>query len=365
ASGLRITAPDGSNLILALTIFAVGFVAAEYALIFTNAQLPGLASRQEIGRVSGSGFAFGYLGGLIALIIALTLFVAQDNGRTLIGLAPGFGTLDPETKEGTRAVGPFVALWFALFMVPYFLWVREARQAPASSGLGVVGKVRASILALKDRPSFATFLGGSMLYRDALNGLYGFGGTYALLVLNWDITRIGVFGIVSVISAAALSWVGGKLDRRFGPKPVIITAGLMLVAVCVTVAGMSRESFFGAPLSEGSALPDAIFMVCGVMIGGLGGILQAASRSLMVRHTDPGSETEGFGLYGLAGRATSFLAPALIGIVTVATGEVRNGMLPLIALFLLGLLLLLWTKSEGDRADQWSDTSSPSAPSSG
>ena len=106
-------------------------------------------------------------------------------------------------------------------------------------------------------------------------------------------------------------------------------------------------------------MPDMVFLICGVMIGGLGGSLQAASRSLMVRHSEPGAETEAFGLYGLAGRATSFLAPALIGIVTAATGDVRNGVLPLILLFILGLLLLRWTQPEGDRADPWSETSSP------
>jgi UMF1 family MFS transporter len=252
-----------------------------------------------------------------------------------------------------------VALWFALFMVPYFLWVREDRRnLPVIPGQSAFSKVSRSVRALRGRRSLASFLGGSMLYRDALNGLYGFGGTYALLVLDWEITRIGVFGIISVVSAAALSWVGGRLDRRFGPKPVIVGAILLLTLVCVTIAGMSREAFFGFELAEGSGLPDTVFLICGVMIGGLGGSLQAASRSLMVRHSDPGSETEGFGLYGLAGRATAFLAPALIGAVTAATGDVHNGVLPLIILFLLGLVLLRWTQPEGDRADPWSDISS-------
>ncbi|MEM9425632.1 MAG: MFS transporter [Pseudomonadota bacterium] len=361
AGALWVTLPDGSNLIFALALFALGFIAAEYALIFVNAQLPGLASRKEIGRVSGSGFAFGYLGGLIALVLVLALLVEQPSGVTITGLPPGAGALDAEAREGTRATGPFVALWFAIFMIPYFLWVREDCQvAPAATHSSAFSKVRQSLIALKGRPSLASFLAGSMLYRDALNGLYTFGGTYALLVLDWELTQIGVFGIISITSAAVLSWLGGKLDRRYGPKPVIIGAILLLVAVCVTVAGMTREAIFGVPLGKGSGLPDTIFLVCGVMIGGLGGTLQAASRSLMVRHTDAGSETEGFGLYGLAGRATSFLAPALIGLVTAMTGDVRNGVLPLILLFLSGLLLLVWTKPEGDGSTSWSDTSSPS-----
>lgn len=353
AWGLWWTDPEGGNLIFALVLFGIGFIGAEYALIFTNAQLPGLATREEIGRVSGSGFAFGYLGGLIALIFVLAFLVEQSAGTTLVGLPPGFGLLDASAKEGTRAAGPFVAIWFLIFMVPYFLWVREPHAVKGRMSFkGALQRVGNSIRSLKGRPSLASFLLGSMLYRDALNGLYGFGGTYALLVLDWEVTRVGVFGIVSVISAAAMSWVGGRLDRRFGPKPVIIAAALGLILVCITITNMTREAFFGMPLAAGATLPDTVFLICGVVIGGLGGILQATSRSLMVRHTDQGAETEGFGLYGLSGRATSFLAPALIGLVTAVTGDVRNGVLPLILLFILGLLLLRWTEAEGDRAEQ-------------
>ena len=93
------------------------------------------------------------------------------------------------------------------------------------------------------------------------------------------------------MAAAVFSWVGGKLDRRFGPKPVISVAILGLVLVCVTIVGMDREQIFGLALPEGSTLPDRIFFGCGVLIGGLGGVLQAASRSLMVRHTDPEAPT--------------------------------------------------------------------------
>ncbi|MEO0916386.1 MAG: MFS transporter, partial [Pseudomonadota bacterium] len=141
----------------------------------------------------------------------------------------------------------------------------------------------------------------------------------------------------------------GRLDQRFGPKPIISLSLLALIAVCVVIVGFPR-------------VPDALFMFCGVLIGGFGGIVQAASRTLMSHHSEVGSETQAFGLYGLAGRATSFLAPFLIGVVTAITGNVQNGVLPLILLFLLGLLLLRWTKPEGDRADPWSELSSPSSP---
>ena len=86
-----------------------------------------------------------------------------------------------------------------------------------------------------------------------------------------------------------------------------------------------------------------------MLIGGFGGILQAASRSLMVRHTDPAKATESFGLYGLSGRATAFLAPGLIGLATTWTGSARLGISPVIFLFILGLIVLYRVKAEGDQ----------------
>lgn len=349
--------PDGSNLWWGLFAFGLGFIGAEYALIFINSQLPSLGKPQEVGDISGSGFAFGYLGGVLSLMIVLALLVEQSSGKTLIGLDPILG-LDATQREGTRAVGPFTALWFVVFMVPYFLWVRDTGpRGPGGGAAAALGTLLKTIKNLRHRLSLSTYLGSSMFYRDALNGLYGFGGTYAILVLNWSITSVGIFGIIGAIAGAVFSWIGGKADKRFGPKPVIKVAIWALMGVCVIVVGMDRSQIFGVPLAEGSKLPDMIFFGCGVLIGGFGGVLQSASRSLMVRHTDPALPTENFGLYGLSGRATAFMAPALIGLVTTLSGSARIGVSPVILLFVIGLVLLRWVKAEGDR-ETWIGSSS-------
>lgn len=358
AASLWFALPDGSNLTLMLMLFALGFIGAEFALIFINAQLPSLGTDQEAGKISGSGFAFGYLGGFVALLILLAFFVEQESGKTLLGMDPAFG-LNADAKEGTRAVGPIVALWFAVFMVPYFLWVKD--DAPKGSRVRfgqAMTRLSGSIRALRTRTSLTSYLASSMFYRDALGGLYGFGGTYARLVLDWSVVQIGIFGIVSIIAAALFSWIGGKADFRFGPKPVIKFCIWVLIFVCVVVVSMDRTQIFGMALAEGSSIPDMVFYLCGILIGGMGGILQSASRSLMVRHSDPEKPTESFGLFGLSGRATAFLAPASIGAVTAISESARIGISPLIVLFILGLFLLRWVKPEGDRAE-W-DASSQS-----
>ena len=347
--------PDGGGLFLTLVIFYIGFFAAESALNFVNAILPSLGTKQEIGRISGSGSAFGYWGGVVSLIIMLAFFVEDPaTGLTRLGQAPLFG-LDGAQLEGTRAVGPFIAIWFAIFMVPFFLYVRDdPRLGGKSTRIGAVwGELKATLISVKDRKSLLNFLIGSMFYRDALNALYAFGGIYAALVLNWTTINIGIFGVVAAISAAIVTWAAGLADQRFGPKPVIRVAVWALIVVSCFIVGMSREALFGMPLSPGSTLPDLIFYVCGAVIGGAGGAIYSASRSMMVRHTHPDRPAEAFGLFALTGKATAFLAPALITLFTVMTGNTQLGFLPVIFLFLAGLVLLRWVNKDGDRAE-WS-----------
>ncbi|RNF34788.1 MFS transporter [Paracoccus methylarcula] len=353
AAGLWYLMPEQPALIRAVTLFGIGMIGVEFATIFTNALLPGLAPRDEIGRLSGSGFAFGYLGGVVSLAVMLALFAETPSGKTLAGLEPLFG-LDPAQREGTRFVGPFTALWYILFMIPFFLWVKEPPGPRHPIRIGyALRDLWALIRSLRHRRSLASWLVSSMLSRDALNALYGFGGVYAGTVLGWPVVLAGVFGVVSAVSASVISWLGGRADRRWGPKPVIIGCTLILMGVCVTVVGMDRETLFGMPVPDtpliaNLRLPDVIFFACGALIGGAGGALQAASRTLMVRHTSEERATEGFGLYALSGKATAFLAPFLIATVTGLTGNQRIGISPLILMFLLALVLLIWVKPEGE-----------------
>ena len=354
AAALWFMKPDTSSLYLFLLIFYIGFIAAESALNFINAYLPSMGTDEEVGKVSGSGAAFGYWGGLISVIIMLVFFAEMgDSGRTIAGLEPIFG-LDADQREGTRFVGPFIAIWYALFIIPFFMWVKDnpedAGQVPKMSK--VVYDLVTTLKRVGKRKSTATFLLGGMFYRDALNALYAFGGVYATLVLGWTVAELGPFAIASIISAAVFTFVGGRFDSRFGPKPVIIFCILLLIVVCIFTVSLSREALFGVPLAEGSALPDIIFFTLGCIIGGAGGALYAASRSLMVRHGHPDRPTETFGLFALSGKATAFLAPLLISVFTAATGNVQLGYLPLIFLFLLGLILLVWVNKDGDR-DEW------------
>ncbi len=347
------SAPVDFNVWAVMIWFSVGLIGMEFATTFTNAMLPDLAPREELGRISGSGWAFGYIGGIIALAIMLLFLAENPAGKTMLGGTPLFG-LDPALREGTRSVGPLTAIWYAVFMIPFFLWVREPpRTDTISIGAAIRSawpELRQTLKGLPSRQSLFAYLTSSMFYRDALNGMYTFGGIYAAGVLGWGVTQVGIFGILAALTGAIFAWLGGRADSRFGPKPVIIVNVLVLTAVAVAVVFVSRESVFGMPVGPESKLPDIAFYVLGALIGAGGGSLQSASRTMMVRQAPADKITEAFGLYALAGKATSFIAPLSIGIATDLTGSQQLGVSPLIGLFLVGLVLLLWVKPEGDQA---------------
>jgi len=186
------------------------------------------------GRSSGSGFAFGYAGGFVALLIMLLVFAEQGNGKTLIGLDPAFGFFDAKAREGTPAVRPLTAIWFLIFIIPYFLWAHDPTVTRPRGDVGTALSVLEALLKshLK-RLSLLAYLGSSMFYRDALNGLYVFGGIYATLVLDWSIIQLGAFGNFALVSSVIFTWAGGIADQRYGPKPVILRAIWVLILVCL------------------------------------------------------------------------------------------------------------------------------------
>lgn len=353
AGGLWWVAPGGGEgmLFWAVCLFGIGFIGMEFATIFTNALMPSLTQADDLGAISGSGFAFGYLGGLVALIIMLLFFAeGADSGLTLLGMEPLFG-LEPEAREGTRFVGPFTAIWFVVFMIPFFLWVKEPKMDARPLHLGrAFASLRDLLRSLKFRKSLTAYLASSLFYRDALNALYGFGGVYASGVLGWSIIQIGIFGLVGAVTAMVAAFIGGRLDRAYGPKPVISVSILVLIFVCMIIVGMTREGVWGFAMDPASSWPDRLFFACGALIGAAGGSLQAASRTMMARHTSPDRATEAFGLFALSGKVASFMSPALIALATTATGSQRLGIAPLIVLFLIGLFLLSFVKPKGEIA---------------
>ncbi len=356
--------PDSTHVFWILTFFGIGLVGLELAVIITNSMLPDLGPIGNVGRISGSGWAFGYLGGIIALAIMLLFFAESETGKTFLNLDPLLG-LDAEKREGTRFVGPFSALWYLAFMIPFFLWVKPAHRKAikgSSAHVGtdnrssiyrmIKGDMKAllnSLVSLASMRSLAAYLVSSMFYRDALSGIFAFGGIYAAGVLGWSITQLGIFGILALVFGSLAAWIGGYGDKWIGPKKVISISVIVLIIVALIIISTSLEEVLFIPVPQDSALPHAVFWICGCTIGAMGGSLQASSRTMMVIQAREGRYVEAFGLYALAGKATAFMAPFLIAVTTSLTNDQRLGISPVILLFLIGLVLLIWVQPNGDQ----------------
>lgn len=349
AAGLWLAVPGDPAPWLTLCFLGLGLIGLEFTTVFTNSLLPQLGPRAELGRISGSGWAMGYWGGLLSLAIVLGFMVpAPGGGATLFGIAPVFG-LDPAAGEGARATGPMAALWYLVFMIPFWRWTPDAERRPLRAGAvrAGLGRLRETIRALPRARSLFAFLMASMFYRDALNGLYLFGGIYAAGVLGWGAFELGVFGVAAALAGAVGAWIGGRADRALGPRRVILFAITALIAVSALTVSIGPGEAFFAPVGADSPLPTLLFYLCGAVIGAAGGALQAASRTMLVRQAAAGRMAEAFGLYALAGKATSFLAPLLVAGATALTDSQRIGVAPVALLFLLGLALMMRVSAEG------------------
>jgi UMF1 family MFS transporter len=343
-------APGDSGAIpMVLVAFAIGLIGLEFATVFNNAMMPGLVSREDLGKLSGSGWALGYIGGIIALLIVLGLMSASpETGKTLFGLTPILG-FDAIGHQGDRAAGPLTAIWYVIFVLPLFLFTPDV---PRITGARpdfrlALAKLGTTIKTLPRRRSYFAFLLSSMAYRDGLNSLYAFGGIYAAGVLGMSVTQIGVFGILAAFTGTLGAWIGGRLDARFGPKAVAFwSCWLLVLAAFVVVSTTPGAILFVVPVTM-EGLPVIVFYIAGGLIGAAAASLQSSSRTLLVDQVEPHEQTEAFGLFALTGRAISFVGPISIALVTGLTGSQQIGVMPLVVLLALGAIGLTWVKERG------------------
>jgi UMF1 family MFS transporter len=334
---------------VALAAFGIGTIAAEIAAVFNNAMMPSLVPPDRVGRLSGWGWALGYAGGLVSLVLALGLLIADgDTGRTSFGIPSVFGE---GGHEGERFMGPFSALWFLAFVWPLMLFTPDLprRRTGVRAVLGVgLANVRNTLRDARRHPGVLRFLAANMVYQDALVALFAFGGIYGAGVFGWGPVELGLFGILLTITGTIGALVGGALDDRLGAKPVILGSIAILALVCVAVLSLGREHVLflvetAAPSpTDGlyGTAPEKLFLALGLVIGAVAGPLQASSRSLLARLVPPEEAGRYFGLLALSGKLTSFLAPLAVAVATSVFQTQAAGSAVLIVFLVTGGALL-------------------------
>lgn len=311
--------PNTDSVYFTLTCVVFGTIGLEVGLVFYNVFLTALAPNNYLGRISGWGWGSGYLGGIIALSIALYVFI---QGK--------LSWLNANTMEQIRICGPFVALWIAVFALPFFFFVPNISTKAKPLPIAIREGIRELINTLKTLPrekNILIYLISHMIYADGLNTLFAFGGIYAAGTFGMSFPEVLLFGITMNITAGIGAILLGWMDDYLGSKKTVLFS-----LACLSIFGIPLLLLQNKFLFWGLALFLCLFV----------GPVQSASRSLMARMiADRETKGEMFGLYALSGRITAFIGPWLLGLMTLTFQSQRVGMATVIVFFMIGGLLLL------------------------
>ena len=329
--------PVEGQVVFALTAFIIGNVGFEMGGVFCNAFLPEITTKKNIGRVSGYGWSFGYVGGLVALAIALLLFVNPD--------IPIFN-LDKTAHEHIRATNIMVALWFAIFSIPTFLYVNQEKRPKQKIKPMIIEsiiQVRNTFRNVRQYKEMTKFLIARLIYNDGLITVFAFGGIYAAGTFGFSFQDILIFGIVLNVAAGLGAFMMGFLDDMIGGKSTIQISNVGLIIACIIAVSAPDRDLFNITLPIlGSILitGKSMFWLSGILIGIFSGPNQSASRSLMARFVPKDRENEFFGFFAFSGKATAFMGPFLLGVLTQIFESQRYGIAVVILFLIVGFILL-------------------------
>ncbi len=309
----------------AALFFIIANVGFEAAQVFYNSLLLDITDRKTIGRVSGFGWGLGYIGGLLALVLALGM---------IRGWLPDTDYLD------VRSIALLVAAWYAVFMLPLFLYVREGPpQAPPSSTAAYFrlgfGRVAGTLGHLRTYREAAKLLVARLIYNDGLTTIFAMAAIYAGAAFGMPLEEFLVLGIAINLAAGIGAYAFGFVDDRIGGKWTILISLVVLTAATATAA-LTRSV--------------ATFWVAGIVLGIMVGPNQSASRSLLSRMVPEQKQGEFFGFYAFSGKLSSVLGPLTYGLVLGATESHRAAVGSVAAFFVVGLLVLLTVDERGGMA---------------
>lgn len=322
--------PERGSFLWGLILLAAGTVFIEFATVSYNAMITGISTPANMGRISGIGWAAGYFGGIVLLVISLLAFIGLGDGGGLLGISTD-GALH------VRSVMLLAAVWFAVFALPTLFGVPEPAGGTPKEKVSVTESYRRLFAQIKrlwvEERNTAKFLIASAIFRDGLNGIFQFGAVIAVTVYSIDRveggTNVIIFGIAANVTSALGAVVAGFLEDRVGPKRIILfSLGSMIVAGTILVFSYGPTAFW----------------IFGLLLTLFVGPAQSSSRTFMARVTAPGHEGQMFGLYATTGRAVSFLAPALFAGFSAMFGAARAGTVGILLVLVAGGVALLFVR---------------------
>ncbi|OBH17817.1 MFS transporter [Mycolicibacter sinensis] len=312
-----------------LLLLALTAACGDLASVPYNAMLRQVSTPSNAGRISGFGWAAGYAGSVVLLLVVYLGFIAGSGPtRGLLGLPV-------EGGQNVRAAMWLTAAWLAMFALPLLLSAHRLAGSgePPPPRVGLLGGYRQlwrdiSAEWHRDR-NLVFYLVASAIFRDGLAGVFAFGAVLGVNVYGISTGDVLIFGVAASVVAALGAIAGGLLDDRIGSKTVIVGS-----LVAMVIAGTTLMALSGA----------VAFWACGLLLCLFIGPTQSSARTLLLQMAQEGREGfEGvaFGLYTMTGRAVSFLAPWLFSVFVDVFHSDRAGMGGLCTVLVLGLLAML------------------------
>lgn len=325
--------------VLGLVLIIVSNYAYSMGESFIAAFLPGLGPPSALGRISGFGWALGYMGGLFAA------------GFTLLAL--GEATADNFAR--IRLVGPFAALFFLVAAIPTFLWLKErGTPQPANVSYGRIARKRmlATFRDLRHFKDLSLFLVSLLFSMAGVYIIIAFAFIYGGQVIGWDTgVRNVMFIVVQVTAAVGAVGFGALQDRLGGKLTYQLTLALWVVAIIAIWATPTFTGWINARFGWGWQA-QYVFLVVGCLAGASLGSSQSASRTLVGLFSPQDKAAEFFGFWGLANKLAGVLGIVLLGGLQVLVG-LKASILLCALLFVIAMLICARVNETQGRAAAW------------
>lgn len=311
---------------MAVLLYVLAVVGFSGSNVFYDSLLPGIASEKKVDYVSSLGFAMGYIGGGILFAINVSMY-----------LFPAFFGI-PDSATAIRLSFITVAIWWAVFSIPVALWVKEPKiYEPVGIGTAVGLGWKQLLDTLKDIRHLRVvgmFLLAYWLYIDGVDTIVRMAVDYGATLKFPDSALITALLMVQFI-AFPCALLFSLFAKKIGVKQ----------AVMVGIVGYGFITFLGYFMSQ-----VWHFYALAALVGLFQGGIQALSRSLYTRIIPAEKAAEFFGFYNMLGKFAAVIGPAMMGTITLVTGNIRFGILSILVLFILGGYFLIKVNiEEGSR----------------
>jgi len=340
---------EKGDIFIGMLFFILAEIGYRSGQVFYNSLLPEIAEQEEMGRVSGYGWAIGLMGGIVCLFLVLAL-VMLNEGTWIV-----------------RFSLVITAVYFAIFASPLFLWLRErAEPEPMPEGENYITiafkRLKKTVSTVREYREFIKYIIAFLIYNDGILMMLNFAAIFGAVMFGLDQQQIIIFMIIVQVTSIVGAYVSGWMADRFSGKASLVTFILLMIASVIGLFFNETEVGF-------------------YIVGGVAGLalsaVQAVSRAMVGILAPPGRSAEFYGFFAVAGRTSSFIGPTIYGIVAAEAAlwfeaqgaqasflwfkALDNGapfaeqlgqrvaILPVIAFLVVGLVLLLFVNEKRAR----------------